>query len=140
MRKRRLLILALAVLIGGGAAGAAVALRPSSAVRAASVCRGWTHYYAYAVPQDPAHAPAAGSGATNWMWTPRRHPVKVGDRMRVRGQLWQVTEIAAMSGAEPVCRPFGIVGWPPVNVSGQQKLYGNTSMILGGRLILRPAS
>jgi len=34
-----------------------------------------------------------------------------------------------MPGVEPLCRPFGIVGWN-----------GTGSMILGGRLVLRTVS
>ena len=139
MRKRRVLTAVLAVLIGGGAAGAAVALNSSSALQPAAACRGWTHYYAYAVPQDPTHPPAAGSGATSWGWMARRHPLKAGDRISLRGQPWQVTGITAMPGVEPVCRPFGITGWPPVSLGGQHN-YGDTSMVLGGRLILRPVN
>jgi hypothetical protein len=66
---------------------------------------------AYAVPGDPAHPPAAGAGATSWGWTSRKHQIKVGDRLRENGRLWQVTEIAAMPGVEPVGRSFGIEGW-----------------------------
>lgn len=117
-------VLIAAALVGAG--GAAVTLTSSSAFQPAAACRGWKGYYAYAVPQDPAHAPAPGAGATSWGWTPRKYPVKVADRINVNGHLWQVTKIAAMPGVEPMCRPFGIIGWN-----------GSGSMVLGGRLVLR---
>jgi hypothetical protein len=137
MRKRRVLIAAVAVLIGGGAAGAGVALTSSGPVQSVSgACGRWTGYYAYAVPQDMTHPAAAGSGATSWAWIPRKHALRVGDRFRLgpHQRLWQVTGIAAMPGVEPVCRPFGIYGWP---MPGQH-VSGNTSMVLGGRLVLQP--
>ncbi len=139
MRKRRVLIVVLAVLIGAGAAGAGVALTSSSAVQSVSgACGGWTGYYAYAVPQDMIHPSPAGSGATSWGWIPRKHALSVGDRFRPgpHGRLWQVNGIKAMPGVEPVCRPFGINGWPQAG----QHVSGNTSMVLGGRLVLQPVS
>ncbi len=140
MRRRRVLIAAVAVLlVGGGAAGAGVVLTSSSPVQSVSgACAGWTGYYAYAVPQDMTHPAAAGSGATSWGWIPRNHALAVGDRFSgsPHGRLWQVTGIAAMPGVGPVCRPFGINGWPRPG----QHVSGNTSMVLGGRLILQPVS
>ncbi len=136
MKRRRLVLALVVLLVVGGAAGAAVALTSSSGVQAAGACPVTGGYYAYAVPEDPAHPPAAGDGATSWAWTPRRHQVKVGDRLRENGHLWQVTGIAAMPGVEPVGRPFGINGWPMVG----QHVSGNASLTLCGRLIFRPVS
>ena len=139
MRKRRVLIAVLAVVIGGGAAGAGVALTSSSAVQSVSgACGAWTGYYAYAVPQDMTHPAGAGSGPTSWGWIPRRHALSVGDRFRLgpHGRLWQVDGIKAMPGVEAVCRPFGIIGWPQAG----QHVPGNTSMVLGGRLVLQPVN
>jgi hypothetical protein len=139
MRKRRVLVAALAVLIGGGAASAGVVLTSSSPVQAVSgACGAWTGYYAYAVPQDLRHPAAAGSGSTSWGWIPRKHALTVGEQFRIgpHGRLWQVNGITAMPGVEPVCRPFAISGWP---LPGQ-RVSGNTSMVLGGRLVLQPAS
>ena len=137
MRKRRVLVTALAVLVVAGAAGAAVVLTSTTAVQLAGPCPVTGGYYAYAVPQDPAHPPAANSGATSWGWTPREHQVKVGDRMRLNGRLWEVTGIAAMPGVEPVGRPFAILGWPQ---PGQQKVSGDTSLTMCGRLMFQPVS
>ncbi len=134
MRKRRLLLAIYAVLIVGGVAGAVVALWPSSAVKPAGACPVTGNYYAYAVPEDPAHPPSAGSGPTSWGWTPRKHQVRVGDGMHLSGRLWHVTEIAAMPGVGPVGRPFGIEGWP---LPGRH-VAGNTSLTMCGRLVLRP--
>jgi hypothetical protein len=50
--------------------------------------------------------------------------------MRLHGGLWQVTEIAAMPGVEPVGRPFGILGWQPPTA--------NASLTMCGRLVFRP--
>jgi hypothetical protein len=136
MRKRRLLLAVSVLLIAGGVAGAEVALTSSSGVQPAGACRVTGGYYAYAVPEDPAHPPAAGDGATSWSWTPRKHQVKAGDRIRLNGRLWQVTEIAAMPGVEPVGRPFAIWGWPMVG----QHVSGNTSLTMCGRLVFRPVS
>jgi hypothetical protein len=147
MRKRRVLIAVLAVLVVGGAAGGAVSLTSPSTVQLAGPCPITSGYYAYAVPQDPAHPPAAGDGATSWGWTPRKNQVKVGERLRENGRLWQVTGIASMPGVEPVGRPFGIVGWPLLRfhrVSGKlvpvRRSPGNYSLTMCGRLIFRPVS
>lgn len=133
---RVLLAVALVVLWGGGVAGGVVALNSVSAVQPAGACPITGGYYAYAVPDDPAHPPAAGSGATSWGWTPRKHQVRVGDRMRLNGRLWRVTEIAAMPGVEPVGRPFHIIYWP---MPGQH-VSANTSLTMCGRLVFRPDS
>jgi hypothetical protein len=112
-RQHPILIAAAAlVLWGGGVAGGVAALNSVSDVQAAGTCPVTGGYYAYAIPENPAHPPAAGSSAPSWGWTPRKHQVKVGDRMRLNGRLWQVTEIAAMPGVEPVGRPFSIISWP----------------------------
>lgn len=63
---------------------------------------------------------------------PRLHPVRVGDRIRVDGRLWQVTGIMTMPGVEPMCRAFGILGLP-VHSPFEKGL------VLAGRLVLRPA-
>lgn len=77
MRKRQVLVLALAVvLIGGGAAGATVGPNSSDAIQPAGACPTTGGFYAYAVSDDPAHPPAAGSGPTSWGWTPRKHQVR----------------------------------------------------------------
>ena len=132
-RNHPVLIAAVVVVVGGGAAAAAVALNSPSAARPAGPCPAPAGgYYAYAVPQDPAHPPAANSGASSWAWTPRAHQIKVGDRLRENGRLWQVTGIAAMPGVEPIGRPFGIIGWMPPSA--------NTSLTMCGRLIFRPVS
>ena len=142
MRRRRVLVVVLAVLLAGGVAGAAVALTSSSSVQPAAVfqpaaaCPITGGYYAYALPQDPAHPPAAGDVATSWGWEPFKHQVKVGDRMRVDGRLWQIAGIAAMPGVGAVGRPFYINGWP---LPGQH-ISGNTSLTLCGRLVFRPVS
>lgn len=132
-----LFVAAVVVVSGGGVAGAVVALNSLSDVHPAAACPVTGGYYAYGVPDDPAHPPAPGSGPTSWGWTPRMHQVKVGDRMRLNGRLWQVTEIAAMPGVEPVGRPFAILGWPQ---PGQQRVSGNTSLTMCGRLVFRPVS
>lgn len=134
-RKRRMLVAALAALAAGGAAVAAAALTSTSRVQPAADCPVTGGYYAYAVPQDPARPPAADSGATSWGWTPRKYQVRVGDRMRLNGHLWQVTEIAAMPGVEPVGRPFAILGWLTV---GQP--VSNPSLTLCGRLVFQRVS
>jgi hypothetical protein len=135
MRKRRVLLAAFAVLVAGGAAGAATVMTSTSGmIQPAGPCPVTGGYYAYAVPEDPAHPPAAGDGPTSWGWTPRKHQVEVGDRMRLAGRLWQVTQIAAMPGVEPVGRPFSISGWPMVG----QHVSGNTSLTMCGRLVFRP--
>jgi hypothetical protein len=131
-----LIAAAVLVLWGGGVAGWVAGLNSASDVQAAGRCPVTGGYYAYAVPDDPAHPPAAGSGATSWGWTPRKHQVRIGDRMRLNGRLWQVTEIATMPGVEPVGRPFYIISWP---MPGQH-LPGNTSLTMCGRLVFRPVS
>jgi hypothetical protein len=137
MRRRRLLLLVLALVIGAGAAGATSAIYPSSgAVRPAGACPVTGGYYAYAVPDNPAHPPAADSGPTNWGWTPRHRQLRAGNWMRVGGHLWRVTEIAAMPGVEPVGRPFGIMGWP---MPGQH-VPGNAGLTMCGRLVFQPVT
>lgn len=145
MGQRRVFVAVLALMMVGGATAAVVESRPSNAVRPAAACPATGGYYAYAVPEDPAHPPAADSGATSWAWTPRKHQVEVGDRLRENGRLWQVTKIAAMPGVEPVGRPFGIVGWPGIRfhrVSGKlvpvPRASGDTSLTMCGRLVFRP--
>ena len=148
IRQHPVLIAAVAAVVGAGAVGGAVVLTSPSAVQLAEPCPVTGGYYAYAVPEDPEHPPAAGAGASNWGWTPRKHQVKVGDRMRlnVNGRLWQVTGIAAMPGVEPVGRPFGIIGWPPLRlrrVNGKLvpvQRHGDYSLTMCGRLIFRPVS
>jgi hypothetical protein len=135
------LVAFLALLILGGAVGAAVVMTSPSAVQPARACPTTAGgYYAYAVPQDPAHPPAAGSSATSWGWKPINHQVKIGDRMLVSGRIWRVTGIAAMPGVEPVGRPFSIIGWQPPLLSraasggpSQQ-----ASLTFCGRLMFRP--
>jgi hypothetical protein len=137
MRKRRVLVAAFVVLVVAGAAGVTMVLNSTTFVQRAGSCPVTGGYYAYAVPPDPAHPPAASSGAAGWGWTPRKRQVKIGDRMRLNGQLWQVTKIAAMPGVEPIGRRFAILGWPqPL----QQKVSGDTSLTMCGRLIFRPVS
>ncbi len=129
------LVAVVVIVVVGGAAGATVALNSSSAVQSATACPVTGGYYAYAIPQDPAHPPAAGSDATNWRWTPRAQQVKVGDRIRLNGQLWQVTQIVTMPGVEPVGRPFAIVGWLAVG-----RHLSNPSLTMCGRLVFRPVN
>jgi hypothetical protein len=144
MRKRRVLIALVAVLVVGGAAGATAIVSSPSVVQLAGPCPVTGGFYAYAVPQDPAHPPADGAGASSWGWTPRKHQVNVGDRMRLNGRLWQVTGIAAMPGVEPVGRGFGIIGWPMPQVrrvNGKLvplRRTGNDSLTMCGRLMFRP--
>jgi hypothetical protein len=141
MRKRRVLVAVLALLVVGAAAGAAVVMTSSSAVQLAGACPTTAGgYYAYAVPQDPAHPPAASSGATSWGWKPIGHQVKVGDRMLVSGRVWQVTGIAAMPGVEPVGRPFSILGWQPPLLNGPASggPRPQASLTFCGRLMFRP--
>jgi hypothetical protein len=146
MWKRRFLVAVLTVLAVGGIAGAAVVLTSPTVVPLAGSCPVTGGYYAYAVPQDPAHPPAASAGATSWAWTPRKHQVKVGDRLREDGRMWEVTGIAAMPGVEPVGRPFSIISWPmPLlhRVSGKLvavQRHGNYSLTMCGRLVLKPVS
>jgi hypothetical protein len=58
MRKRRVLLAVVAVLIVGGTAGAAVALRQSNGFRAAAACPG-AGARVYAVPSKPAQPSTA---------------------------------------------------------------------------------
>jgi hypothetical protein len=121
-----------AFVVAAGGAGAAVALSSSSAVRPAAACPApGPPYYAYAVPSDPAHPPAAGSDAPSWGWMPRIHPLQVGNWIRVNGHMWRVTEVAAMPGVEPACRAFGILGLPPRSPFGK-------GLVMAGRLVLQP--
>jgi len=128
----------------GGVVGGVVALNGLSDVVPAGACPVTGGYYAYAVPDDPAHPPAAGSGAPSWGWMPRKHQVEIGDRMRLNGRLWQVTEIAVMPGVEPVGRPFYIISWPLPRlrrVNGKLvplRRTGNYSLTMCGRLVFRP--
>jgi hypothetical protein len=129
-----LVLLAVAVvLLGGGAAGAAVALHSSGVVPASACPSPGPPYYAYAVPQDPAHPPAAGSGPTSWGWQPHIHPLKIGNWVRgMDGHMWEVTGIVAMPGVEPVCRPFAIIGLGSANSPF------NKGLVMAGRLVLQP--
>jgi hypothetical protein len=142
-RQHPILIGAVVVVVWvGGVTGGVIALNSLNDVAPAGACHVHGGYYTYAVPTDPAHPPAAWSGAPSWGWTPRKHQVKVGDRMRLHGRMWQVTGIAAMPGVEPVGRPFGIAGWPPIRinpVNGKAVVPpmgpGNYSLTMCGRLI-----
>src|ERR1700748_3835658 len=108
-RQHPVLIAAAVVVVwGGGVAGGVLALNSLNDVAPAGACHVNGGYYTYAVPDDPANPPAAWSSAPSWGWTPRKHQVKVGDRMRLNGRMWKVTGIAAMPGVEPVGRPFYI--------------------------------
>jgi len=129
-----LIAAAVVVLCGGGVAGGIVALNAVSAVQAAAACPApGPPYYAYAVPPDPAHPPAAGSGASSWGWQPHIHPLKVGNWVRgMDGHPWKVTGIVTMPGVEPVCRPFGIIGLGSANSPFHKGL------VMAGRLVLRP--
>jgi hypothetical protein len=129
------IIAAAVIVVAGGAAGATVAFNSSGAVQPAAPCPVTGGYYAYAIPQDPADPPAAGSDATNWRWTPRGQQVKVGDQMRLNGRLWQVTQVVTMPGVEPVGRPFAIVGWLTVG-----RHVSNPSLTMCGRLVFRPVN
>ena len=135
MRKRRVLILILAVLIGGGAAGATVALSQSNGFQAAAPCPG-ASAYVYAVPSYPTQAPPApawppGQGGDYWGWMPRSHALKVGNWVRVdRGGLWRITAIAALAGD---CQFMGLS--PPVTIGRPAPLSGGS---VSGSLILQP--
>jgi hypothetical protein len=138
-----LIAAAVIVIWGGGVAGGVAAMNSLSVVQPAAACPVTGGYYAYAIPGDPAHPPAAWSSAPSWGWMPRKHQVRIGDRMRLDGRLWRVTEIAAMPGVEPVGRPFGIEGWPAIRirrVNGKAVAVppapGNYSLTMCGRLIL----
>jgi hypothetical protein len=134
VRQHPLIGAALVVLWGGGVAGGVLALNSVSDVQAAAACPApGPPYYAYAVPPDPAHPPAAGSGATSWGWQPHIHPLKVGNWVRgMDGHKWKVTGIVTMPGVEPVCRPFAIIGLGSANSPF------NKGLVMAGRLVLRP--
>ena len=125
---------AVVVLCVGGVAGGVVALNSGSVVRPAAACPApGPPYYAYAVPPDPAHPPAAGSGATSWGWQPHIHPLKVGNWVRgMDRHVWKVTGIVTMPGVEPVCRPFSIIGL------GSSNSPFNKGLVMAGRLVLQP--
>ena len=127
MHKRRVLVAILAVLMCGGAAGAAVTLTSSSGFRTAAVCTG-ASAYVYEVPSYPAQTPTAPAwppgGNNYWGWMFRYNPLRVGDQLRINGSQWQVTAIAALPHA---CQAFSNEGLGPLN-SGS----------LAGRVILRP--
>jgi hypothetical protein len=129
-----LIAAAVVVLCAGGVAGGVVALNSVSAVQPAAACpTPGPPYYAYAVPQDPAHPPAAGSGASSWGWQPHLHPLTVGNWVRgMDGHMWKVTGIVTMPGVEPVCRPFAIIGL------GSASSPFNKGLVMAGRLVLRP--
>jgi hypothetical protein len=119
------------------AVGAAVALKPSGVIQAAGACPvNPGGYYAYATPDDPMNPPAASSPAGSWSWTPSKRRVSVGERWKLNGRLWRVTQIAAMPGVEPIGGSFGINGWP---LAGE-RIAGNSSLIMCGRLVLSPIS
>jgi hypothetical protein len=132
-RQHRLLIaVAVLVLVSGGVAGGVVALNSVRNVRPAAACPApGPPYYAYAVPSDPGHPSAAGSGATSWGWQPHIRPLKVGNWVR-DGRLWKVTGIVTMPGVEPVCRPFAIIGLGSANSPF------NKGLVMAGRLVLQP--
>jgi hypothetical protein len=135
LRQHPLLIgIALVVICGGGVAGGVLALNSVSDVQAAAACPApGPPYYAYAIPPDPAHPPAAGSGATSWGWQPHLRPLKVGNWVKgMDGHKWKVTGVVTMPGVEPVCRPFGIVGLGSVNSP-----FGK-GLVMAGRLVLQP--
>jgi hypothetical protein len=125
---------AVLVLVGGGVAGGVAAFNSVSNVRPAAACPApGPPYYAYAVPPDPAHPPAAGSGPTSWGWQPHIRPLKVGNWVRgMGGHMWKVTGIVTMPGVEPVCRPFAIVGLSSANSPF------NKGLVMAGRLVLQP--
>ena len=129
-----LIAAAVVVLCGGGVAGGIVAFNSGSAVQTAAACpTPGPPYYAYAVPPDPAHPPAAGSGPTSWGWQPHIRPLKVGNWVRgMDRHVWKVTGIVTMPGVEPVCRPFSIVGLSSANSPF------NKGLVMAGRLVLRP--
>jgi hypothetical protein len=136
MRKRRVLILVLALLMGGAVAGATVALSDSNGFQPAAACPGASSYV-YAVPSYPAQAPPApawppGQGGNYWGWMPRPHALKVGNwiRLNAHGQAWRVTAIAALAGD---CKFMGLS--PPVASGIPAWRLGGS---VGGRLILGP--
>jgi hypothetical protein len=122
-----LIAAAVVVLWGGGVAGGVAALNSLSAFQAAAVCPA-ASAYVYEVPGYPAQVPSAPAWppgkAYGWGWMPRRHALKVGNRLRLSGRLWQVSAIAALPRD---CKFFG--------VSGHASPPGGT---LAGRLVLRP--
>jgi hypothetical protein len=135
MCKRRVLILVSAVLLGGGSAGATVALSQSNGFKAAAACPG-ASAYVYAVPSYPGQAPPApawppGQGGDYWEWMALWHPLKVGNWVRVRwhGQAWRVTAIAATPGD---CKFMALGG-----LGGRSRPIGGS---VAGRLILQPVS
>jgi len=135
VRQHRLLIAAaVLVLWAGGVAGGVVALNSVNDVQSAAACPApGPPYYAYAVPPDPAHPPAAGSGPTSWGWQAHLRPLKVGNWVRgMHGHRWKVTGIVAMPGVEPVCKPFAIVGLASANSPF------NRGLVMAGRLVLQP--
>lgn len=134
--RRRPVLIAASVLVlwAGGVAGGVVVLNSVSDVQAAAACPApGPPYYAYAVPPDPAHPPAAGSGATSWGWQPHLHPLKVGNWVKgMDGHMWKVTGIVTMPGVEPVCGPFAIVG-----LASARSPF-NKGLVMAGRLVLQP--
>jgi hypothetical protein len=129
---------AVLVLWGGGVAGGVLALNSSTGFQAAALCPG-AHSFVYAVPSYPAQrapTPAWPPGQGDyWGWMVRRHPLKVGDRVRAGlgpGSVWQVKAIAALLGD---CQFIGVS--PPVTVggSGPRPLAGGT---VSGQLVLQP--
>jgi hypothetical protein len=135
VRQHRLLIAAaVPVLLGGGVAAGVVAFNAVSNVRPAAACPApGPPYYAYAVPSDPAHPPAAGSGPTSWGWQPHIHPLTAGTWVRGDGgHMWKVTGIVTMPGVEAVCRPFAIIGL------GSAHSPFNKGLVMAGRLVLQP--
>jgi hypothetical protein len=131
-----LIVVALVVLWGGGVAGGVLALNSSTGFQAAAACPG-AHSYVYAVPSYPAQrAPAPAwppAQGGYWGWMVRRHPFKVGDRVRVdTGGVWQIKAIAALPSD---CQFMGVS--PPVTVggTGPRPLAGGT---ISGQLVLQP--
>lgn len=124
---------AVVVVWGGGVAGGVVALSSESVVQPAAACPATGGFYA--VPDNPAHPPAGDSGASSWGWMGRHRRVKVGDRMRLNGRLWQVTGIVTMPGVEPVGRQFSIA-----SIAVGDTFTATTPQIMCGRLIFRAVS
>jgi hypothetical protein len=125
---------AVVVLWGGGVAGGVLALNSSTGFQAAAPCPG-AHSFVYAVPSYPAQrAPAPAwppPEGDYWGWMVRRHPFKVGDRVRVdTGSVWQIKAIAALPSD---CQFMGVS--PPVTVGGPARLAGGT---ISGQLVLQP--
>lgn len=132
-KRKRIAAAALLAALVAGAVAAVMANTGGAAVQAAAACSApGPPCYAYAVPPDPAHPPAAGSGATSWGWQPHIHPLKVGNWVRgMDGHMWKVTGIVTMPGVEAVCRPFGIIGLGSVNSPF------NKGLVMAGRLVLQ---